>query len=215
MASFVETHVLPQKVSVETSSNDYVTGPGGDLKFFKVWHENFLPKGEDCGFKHFLESCDAVVMGRKTFDTVVGMKSWWYADKPVFVLTHRDFRLPEKLAGKANVRPLCGTPQEVLSILSILMIHIIHSILSTHDTHNTHDTYLEPYRAIYVEGSNVIKQFMDNKLLQDITVTRVPEEVKGGTRLMSEKHKASLFPLSTKKFGTAFTQTHYLVNVNI
>ena len=83
-----------------------------------------------------------------------------------------------------------GTPHEVLALLDPAFKHILID-----------------------GGANVIGQFMDCGLLNEVTVTRVPQEIGGGTPFMSARHKSALIPLSTKTFGVSpgFTQTHYRV----
>ncbi len=45
--------------------------------------------GEDYGLEAFLAGIDSIVMGRRTFDRVLGFGQWPYAGKRVVVLTHR------------------------------------------------------------------------------------------------------------------------------
>ena len=54
---------------------------------------DFLSTGggepEPYGFPEFLATVDALVMGRRTFEVVLGMSPWPYGDKPVYVLSSR------------------------------------------------------------------------------------------------------------------------------
>jgi dihydrofolate reductase len=52
------------------------------------WLDPF--SGEDHGYAEFIATIDALVMGRKTFDQVLGFGEWPYAGKPTLVLTHRE-----------------------------------------------------------------------------------------------------------------------------
>jgi dihydrofolate reductase len=53
------------------------------------WLEQF-GAAADFGFDEFLESVDALVMGRRTFDQVAGFGGAWpYGSRPTLVLTHR------------------------------------------------------------------------------------------------------------------------------
>ena len=45
--------------------------------------------GEDYGFAEFFATIDALVIGRKTYETVLGFPEWPYAPKRCIVLTHR------------------------------------------------------------------------------------------------------------------------------
>ena len=51
---------------------------------------DFLPDVvEPHGYDEFMASVDALVIGRKTFETVLGFGTWPYGEKPVFVLSMR------------------------------------------------------------------------------------------------------------------------------
>jgi hypothetical protein len=53
-----------------------------------------IPRGEGCGNRPFFSSVDALVMGRKTFETVWGFPAWPYGEKPVVVQSRSFRRLP-------------------------------------------------------------------------------------------------------------------------
>ena len=82
-------------VFVGTSLDGFIARADGRL--------DFLPAdgGEPHGFEEFLASVDALVMGRKTYDTVLGFGAWFYAKKPVFVLSYRG--LPPPPSGATRV----------------------------------------------------------------------------------------------------------------
>ena len=62
-----------------------------------------VPPGEDCGYREFFDSVDALVMGRGTFDLAVTFDPWPYGGKRVVVMTHAPARLaiPPALAAKS------------------------------------------------------------------------------------------------------------------
>ena len=68
-------------VFIGTSLDGFIARPNGDL--------DFLPPGggEPHGYDEFIASVDAIVIGRKTFETVVSMKPWPYGGKRVVVLS--------------------------------------------------------------------------------------------------------------------------------
>ena len=53
-----------------------------------------VPAGEDCGYAAFMASVDALVMGRKTFETVLAFGEWPYGEQAVYVLSHSLTVLP-------------------------------------------------------------------------------------------------------------------------
>jgi dihydrofolate reductase len=74
----------------------YVTTPDG--RPVQLADPGFVP-GESYGFPEFQKSCDAVLMGRTTFEPALGADRWPWPDLDVFVLGSR--------------RP-SGTPDEVV-----------------------------------------------------------------------------------------------------
>src|SRR6185436_5729779 len=111
---------------------------------------DFLPPGggEPHGYEEFMASVDALVIGRNTFETVLGFESWPYGEKPVFVLSTRPL-LPAPPA--AVVEHLSGGPQEIVSELEARGI-----------------------QHIYVDGGITVQRFLNAGLIQRLIITRVP-----------------------------------------
>src|SRR6478752_3389863 len=96
-------------VFVGTSLDGFIARPDGEF--------DFLPAGggEPHGYDEFMATVDALVIGRKTFETVLAFDSWPYGSKPVFVLSSRPLlRLP---AG-ALVEQMSGPPANIVSQLA-------------------------------------------------------------------------------------------------
>src|SRR5262244_35602 len=70
-------------VFIGTSVDGFIARPNGEL--------DFLPPGggEPHGYDEFIDSVDALVIGRKTFEIVLRFDTWPYGEKPVFVLSSR------------------------------------------------------------------------------------------------------------------------------
>ena len=68
-------------VFIGTSVDGFIARSNGDL--------DFLPKGggEPHGYDEFIASVDALVIGRKTFETVLAFPAWPYGKKRVVVLS--------------------------------------------------------------------------------------------------------------------------------
>src|SRR5206468_11559499 len=129
-------------VFVGVSLDGYIARPNGDF--------DFLPAGggEPHGYEEFMASVDALLLGRKTFDTALGLGEWAYGSKPVYVLTSRPLG---PLPTGALVQRVCGKAADVLAALK-------------------HDGV----RQVYVDGGAVIQQFIHAGLIDRIVVTRVP-----------------------------------------
>jgi dihydrofolate reductase len=78
------------------SADGYVTTPDGWP--VQLADPAFVP-GESYGFPEFQESCDAVLMGRTTFEPAVGADRWPWPNLDVFVLgSHRPSGTPDDVA---------------------------------------------------------------------------------------------------------------------
>src|SRR5258705_8696968 len=76
-----EGSTMTVSVFIGTSLDGFIARANGDL--------DWLPPGggEPHGYDEFMATVDALVIGRKTFETVLAFDSWPYGEKPVFVLT--------------------------------------------------------------------------------------------------------------------------------
>src|ERR1051325_7969482 len=76
---------------------------------------DFLPPddGEPHGYDEFMASVDSIVIGRNTFETVLGFGGWAYGKKPVVVLSTKELKAPEG----ANCDFMSGDPRDVVTTL--------------------------------------------------------------------------------------------------
>ncbi|MGC1476461.1 MAG: dihydrofolate reductase, partial [Terriglobales bacterium] len=105
-------------VFIGTSVDGFIARPNGDL--------DFLPEGggEPHGYDEFMASVDALVIGRKTFETVLGFATWPYGDKRVVVLSSRPVDLSAVRGGV--VEQMAGTPAEIVAKLAATGAHHIY-----------------------------------------------------------------------------------------
>src|SRR5260221_2825847 len=96
-------------VFVGTSVDGFIARPNGDL--------DFLPPGggEPHGYDEFMATVDALVIGRNTYDVVLGLEQWPYGAKPVFALSSR--ALAPAPVG-AIVERMSGSEAEILAQIS-------------------------------------------------------------------------------------------------
>ena len=146
---------------------------------------DFLPDDpEPHGFEEFYASVDALVMGRKTYETALGFGSWPYGTKPVFALSHRP--LPPTPAG-AVVEHLSGTPQEIVGQLEARGI-----------------------RHIYVDGGRTVQEFLRAGLIDRITVTRVPVLIGSGISIFGDLARdIRLKHVATRTYPSGLVQSEY------
>jgi dihydrofolate reductase len=150
---------------------------------------DFLPAdgGEPHGYNEFMASIDALVIGRKTFETVLALPEWPYGDKQVVVLSTRPLDL-SKLRG-ARVEQMSGTPQE------------IHSQLSSRG-----------FKHVYIDGGITVQGFLRAGLIQRITITRVPVLIGDGIPLFgSLPQDMQLRHIATQAYKSGLVKSEYEV----
>src|SRR3984885_13633132 len=78
---------------------------------------DFLPPdgGEPHGYDEFMAGIDALVIGRKTFETVLAFPVWPYGDKRVVVLSSKPLDFSAVRGGR--VEQMSGTPAEIVAKL--------------------------------------------------------------------------------------------------
>jgi len=167
-------------VFVGTSLDGFIARVNGDL--------DFLPPGggEPHGYDEFIASVDALVIGRKTFETVLAFDTWPYGEKPVFVLSTR--ALASAPAG-AVVERMSGDPAEIVSKLDARGI-----------------------RHVYVDGGITIQRFLQAGLIQRLIITRVPVLIGAGIPLFGAIPRDILLKhVGTRQYASGLVQSEYLI----
>jgi len=102
-------------VFIGTSVDGFIARSNGDL--------DFLPAGggEPHGYDEFIASVDALVIGRKTFETVLAFPVWPYGEKRVVVLSSRPVDLYAVRGGV--VEQMGGPPAEIVAKLAARGVH--------------------------------------------------------------------------------------------
>ena len=167
-------------VFVGTSLDGFIARPDGQF--------DFLPPGggEPHGYDEFMASVDALVIGRKTFETVLAFNEWPYGTKPVFVLSTNP--LSPAPAG-AVLERMSGAPAEIVSQLGA-----------------------RGFRHVYVDGGITIQRFLQAGLIQRLVITRVPVLIGTGIPLFGAvPHDIVLKHVATRQYASGLVQSEYLV----
>ena len=167
-------------VFVGTSVDGFIARPNGAL--------DFLPPGggEEHGYEAFFASVDALVIGRKTYETVLAFDKWPYGEKPVFVLSTRP--LAPAPAG-AVVERLSGAPADIASTLEARGV-----------------------RHVYVDGGITIQRFFEAGLVHRLVVTRVPVLIGEGIPLFGVTGRdIALKHVATRSYASGLVQSEYEV----
>ena len=168
-------------VFVGTSVDGFIARPNGDL--------DFLPPGggEPHGYKEFMASVDALVIGRKTFETVLAFPAWPYGDKRVVVLSSR----PVDLSGVRGgvVEQMAGPPAEIVRKLAA-----------------------SGARHLYVDGGVTIQGFLRAGLVQRLVITRVPVLIGDGIPLFGTLPRdVRLHHVATQQYPSGLVKSEYQV----
>jgi dihydrofolate reductase len=82
-------------VYIAMSLDGYIAKPNDDLSFLSIVQE----PGEDYGYAKFIDTVDVVILGRKTYDWVMGQVTIFpHATKETYVIT----RFPKPSIGKTT-----------------------------------------------------------------------------------------------------------------
>jgi dihydrofolate reductase len=73
-------------VYIATSLDGFIARRDGSIDWLNEANA-VVPEGEDCGYMAFMDSVDALIMGRKTYEQVLSFGQWPYRDTPVVVLS--------------------------------------------------------------------------------------------------------------------------------
>jgi dihydrofolate reductase len=170
-------------VFIGTSVDGFIARPNGDL--------DFLPPGggEPHGYDEFMATVDALVIGRKTFETVLAFAAWPYGQKRVAVLSSRPVDFSTVRGG--IVEQMAGPPAEILSKLAASGAH-----------------------HLYVDGGITIQQFLRAGLIERIIITRVPVLIGQGISLFGTLPRdIRLLHVATKHYPSGLVQTEYRLAV--
>ena len=176
---------MKASVFIATSLDGFIAREDGGIDWLPS-DESF--DGEDHGYQEFIDSVDALVMGRNTYELVQSFGiEWPYGEKPVFVVTTRPLDIPENISDTVSV--LSGPPGEIVRQLEG-----------------------QGYQHLYVDGGVTIQGFLQEGLIQTLIMTRIPVLIGSGIPLFgaipSDIH---LRHLETHQYENGLVQSKYEV----
>jgi len=176
-----EQSVLTVSVFVGTSVDGFIARADGDL--------DWLPAGggEPHGYNEFIAGIDAIVIGRKTFETVLSFEPWPYADKRVVVLSSRTLDLSAVVGGV--IEQMSGPPAQIVSQLAASGAY-----------------------HLYVDGGITVQRFLSAGLIDRLIVTRVPVLIGEGIPLFGTlPHDIRLRHVTTQQYQSGLVKSEYYV----
>jgi dihydrofolate reductase len=169
-------------IFIGTSLDGFIARRNGAL--------DFLPPdgGEAHGYDEFLASVDVIVIGRNTFETVLGFgPPWPYGRRRVVVLSTRPLDLSVVKGGR--VEQMAGEPAQIVAQLAA-----------------------SGAQNLYIDGGVTIQGFLRAGLIQRLIITRVPVLIGEGIPLFGPLPRdIRLHHVSTRHYPSGLVTSEYHV----
>ncbi len=179
---------MPRKCSVfvATSLDGFIARPDGNIDWLEPAAGG--PEDGDFGYQVFLDSVDALIMGRKTFEKVLSFPEWPYGKKQIIVLSGSLRDIPAAVPD--TVRLLNLAPQQIIDQLA-----------------------REGLSSFYVDGGVTIQRFLAAGLIDEMTITVIPVLLGTGIPLFGPlEADVPLKLLSSESYSCGFVQSRYSID---
>jgi dihydrofolate reductase len=135
-------------VFIGVSIDGFIAHVDGSLDFLKPFESG------DNGYEDFFRTIDTLVVGRGTYETVLGFDRWPWDGKRVVVLTHRP------IEAKHGETTYAGSLAPLVKRLAS-----------------------EGAKRVYLDGGNAIRQALDEDIIDDMAINVVPRTIGAGRPL--------------------------------
>lgn len=170
-------------VFIATSLDGFIARPDGGLD----WLEPLPDQGPipDHGYDAFMAEIDVLVMGRATFETVLGFGIGWPYQRPVVVLSSAPVSIPADL--RAAVEWMTGDPAEIMSQLA--------------ERGHSH---------AYIDGGKTVQRFLEAGLIERMIISRIPVLLGAGIPLFGPLSRDVRWRhVTTRSFEGGLVQSEY------
>lgn len=172
-------------IFIATSLDGFIARKNGDLDWLPG--NDGEAGSEDYGFKELFMSIDTLIMGRNTYEFAIKFKEWPYRGKKTIVLSSGFPKIPKNIS--EGVEGTSLSPKELINRLG--------SFGSSH---------------IYIDGGKTIQSFLQAKLIQEMTITRIPVLIGEGISLFGPvDHDIKLQHPLTRAYENGFVQSKYAI----
>ena len=169
-------------VFLAKSIDGFIAGKKGELDWLNMIPN---PVQNDMGFNSLMGEIDAIVMGRTTYETVLGFGGEWPYKKHVFVLSNSLKDVPDNL--KESVTLLNGAVEGI--------VKNIHS---------------KGFYNLYIDGGKTVQNFLKEDLIDELRMTTIPVLLGEGIPLFGFLPAALEFAhVKTEVFLNELVQSHY------
>jgi dihydrofolate reductase len=175
---------MRMSIFVGVSVDGFLARANGDLDFLDAGGS------ESYGYEEFIATVDTIVVGRKTFEIVMGFGTWPYGERRVVILSSKPLDLAGASARGGRVEQMSGRPTDIASRLSA-----------------------DGAQHVYVDGGLTIQHFLGAGLIHRLVISRVPVIIGSGIPLFGAlPQDVVLRHVGTKAFQSGLVQTEYEVS---
>jgi dihydrofolate reductase len=172
-----QNHRPKISVFIATSLDGFIAGENGELD----WLDSMTIAGEDYGYAQFIANIEVLVMGRNTYEKVLGFGDWPYAGLRVIVLSNS---LTQVING---AELFADSPEQLMAKLRT-----------------------ENINHVYLDGGNTISQFVNANMVDEMIISLIPIILGSGKRLFNNiEQRHQLHLLKQQTFPSGLVQLHY------
>ncbi len=164
---------------IATSLDGYIARADGSVDWLSMVNN----QETDYGYADFYARIDAIAMGSRTYEQVLDFDEWPYADKRVFVFTHRSLE-----AITESVTFTAQSPDEFVKELDFAGVHTLW----------------------LAGGGDLIASFLEHRLIDEYILSIIPVVLGDGIPLFKgplPEHRLELLESTDYKAG--LVQLHY------
>lgn len=166
---------------ISCSLDGYIAKPNDNLDFLNLVQRD----GEDYGYNQFVQTIDTVIVGRKTYEWIIGQGyDFPHTDKECFIMTRQH-------------KPKEGHLTFYNGDLTELVYHLKR----------------KPGKNIFCDGgAEIVNLLLRERLFDEMILSVIPIVVGEGIRLFNDhKSEQVLNLISVKNFDSGLVQMHYKI----
>lgn len=147
------------EVFLALSVDGYIARQDGSVDWLSVVEQ----PGEDYGYAAFFSTIDVLLIGRNSWDMLLGFDRWFYGDKRIVVMTHRPLGALPAGADPARIGTASG---DLLPLLQQLAG--------------------EGVQRVYLDGGELVRQGLREGCVDSLTLSWIPVLLGSGRRLFAD-----------------------------
>ena len=170
-------------VYIATSQDGYIADEKGSVDWLPQTEEE--TGGEDYGYHAFYDSIDAIAIGRKTYDQILGFGDWPYPGKISYIFS----RFPQETQ-RSDIQFVSESIPDFMQVLEEKKVK----------------------NLWMVGGSELIEAFYDTGFVDEFIVTVFPKLLKAGIPFKTLQNALKADELIREKsmdYGSGVYQEHY------